>query len=55
MTDNSMTGTFRNNLPQDLLLEAKRAPEAAPNHKLRVDGWQNSWLSRLAELLIGKS
>ena len=50
MADNSMTGTFR--IPQDLLSEAKRTkPKTDPLH---VEGWRNSWLSRLAEKLIGQ-
>jgi len=53
MADNSMTGTFQINLPKDLLTEARRAPKAK-NEQLRVEGWRNSWLSRLAEMLVGK-
>ena len=51
MSDNSMTGTFQ--IPKDLLMEAKRA--AKPKSEgLHVEGWRNTWLSRLAELLVGK-
>ncbi len=50
MADNSMTGTFR--IPQDLLSEAKRTKPN--NDRLHVEGWRNSWLSRLAEKLVGK-
>ncbi|HEX3914946.1 MAG TPA: hypothetical protein VHW71_15700 [Steroidobacteraceae bacterium] len=50
MADNTMTGTFK--IPQDLLSEAKRAN--LKNDRLHVEGWRNSWLSRLAELLVGK-
>ena len=53
MADNSMTGTFQMNLPKDLLSEAKRAP-GLENEQLRVEGWRNSWLSRISELLVGK-
>jgi len=53
MADNSMTGTFQLNLPKDLLSEAKRAPKHE-SEKLRVEGWRNSWLSRISELLVGK-
>jgi hypothetical protein len=53
MADNSMTGTFQLNLPKDLLSEAKRAPKIK-TEQLRVEGWRNSWLSRIAELLVGK-
>lgn len=53
MADNSMTGTFELNLPKDLLSEAKRAPKAK-TEQLRVEGWRNSWLSRIAEGLVGK-
>jgi hypothetical protein len=53
MADNTMTGTFQINLPKDLLSEAKRA--AAPEkEQLHVEGWRNSWLSRIAELIVGK-
>ena len=53
MADNSMTGTFQLNLPKDLLLEAKRTSKAKAE-QLRVEGWRNSWLSRISELLVGK-
>jgi hypothetical protein len=53
MADDSMTGTFQINLPKDLLSEAKRAPKAI-DEQLRVEGWRNSWLSRISELLVGK-
>jgi hypothetical protein len=53
MADNSMTGNYQINLPKDLLSESKRAPQ--PIHEqLRVEGWRNSWLSRISELLVGK-
>jgi len=53
MVDESMTGSFQINLPKDLLSEAKRQPKPK-NEQLRVDGWRNSWLSRLSEMLVGK-
>jgi hypothetical protein len=53
MADNSLTGTFQLNLPKDLLSEAERAPKPR-TEQLRVEGWRNSWLSRIAELLVGK-
>jgi hypothetical protein len=53
MSDDSMTGTFRLSLPQELLTEASRHYEPKPE-MLRVEGWRTSWLSRLAELLLGK-
>ena len=53
MSDSSMTGAFQVNLPQDLLSEAKRAPKPK-DEQLRVEGWRNSWLSRVAEKLVGK-
>jgi hypothetical protein len=52
MIDNSMTGTFQIDLPEDLLSESRRAPK--PNEQLHVEGWRNSWLSRISELLVGK-
>jgi hypothetical protein len=53
MVDNSMTGTFQIDLPQDLLSESKRVPK--PKHEqLHVEGWRNSWLMRISELLVGK-
>lgn len=53
MTDNSMTGTYQISLPKDLLSEAKRAPKLK-TEQLRVEGWRNSWLSRISEILVGK-
>jgi hypothetical protein len=53
MIDDSMTGTFQLNLPKDLLSEAKRSVKVK-TEQLRVEGWRNSWLSRIAELLVGK-
>jgi hypothetical protein len=53
MADNSMTGTFQINLPKELLSEAKRASKLKAE-QLRVEGWRNSWLSRIAEKLVGK-
>ncbi len=53
MADNSMTGTFQINLPKDLLSEAKRASKVKAE-QLHVEGWRNSWLSRIAEMLVGK-
>jgi hypothetical protein len=51
MADDSKTGAFHLDLPQDLLSEAHRAPK--PEH-LRVEEWRNTWLSRISELLVGK-
>lgn len=51
MVDHSMTGTFQ--IPQDLLSEAKRASKPK-SERLHVEGWRNSWLSRIAEMLVGK-
>ena len=53
MVDNSMTGTYQINLPKDLLSESKRAVKPK-NEQLHVEGWRNSWLSRISELLVGK-
>ncbi len=53
MADNSMTGTFQIDLPKDLVSEAKRATETK-GPQFHVEGWRNSWLSRLAEMLVGK-
>ena len=53
MADHSMTGTFQMNLPKDLLSEAKKAP-GLKSEQLRVEGWRNSWLARISELLVGK-
>ena len=53
MSDNSMTGTFQVSLPKDLLLEAKRASKPK-SEQFKVEGWRNSWLSRIAELVVGK-
>jgi hypothetical protein len=53
MIDNSMTGTFQINLPKDLLSEATRATKPK-GEQLHVEGWRNSWLSRISEMLVGK-
>jgi hypothetical protein len=53
MADNSMTGAFQIKFPQELLAEAKRVP-MQKNEQLRIEGWRNSWLSRLSEMIIGK-
>jgi len=53
MIDDSTTGTFQVNLPKDLLSEAKRSPKVK-TEQLRVEGWRNSWMSRISELLVGK-
>ena len=53
MTDNAGTSTYDTEFPQELLHAAKRAPKPTPD-RLGVDGWRHSWLSRLAEALIGK-
>jgi hypothetical protein len=53
MTDSPMTDAPQFNLPQDLLFEAKR--QSKPKHEqFRVEGWRNSWMSRISELLVGK-
>jgi hypothetical protein len=51
MADNTMTGSFQ--IPKDLLSEAKRASKPK-SEQLNVEGWRNSWLSRIAEKLVGK-
>ncbi|HEY0801087.1 MAG TPA: hypothetical protein VGD54_09595 [Steroidobacteraceae bacterium] len=51
MADNSMTGTFQ--IPKDLLSEAMRTSKPKSD-RLQVEGWRNSWLSRLAEMIVGK-
>ena len=51
MADNTMTGTFQ--IPKDLLSEAKRTSKPK-SEQLHVEGWRNSWLSRIAEKLVGK-
>jgi hypothetical protein len=53
MVDNSMTGSFQLELPKDLLSESKRAPEPKSD-QFHIEGWRDSWLSRMSELLIGK-
>ena len=53
MIDDSMTGTFQLDLPKDLVSEAKRSPKVKAD-QLHVEGWRNSWLSRVGELLVGK-
>ncbi len=53
MADSSIKGAFQLDLPQDLLSEASRATKSKPEH-LQVEGWRDSWLSRISELLVGK-
>jgi hypothetical protein len=53
MADNSMRGTFRFNLPKELVSESKRAVKPK-GEQLHVDGWRNSWLSRISEIFVGK-
>ena len=53
MIDDSMTGNFELELPKELLSEAKRSAKIK-NEQLHVEGWRNSWLSRIGELLGGK-
>ena len=52
MSDESMTGTFRLNLPEELV--SASAHTAPKNDQLRVEGWHRSWWTRITELLIGK-
>jgi len=53
MADKSMTGTFQLNLPRDLLSEAMRQSKPKQD-QLRVEGWRDSWLSRISEMLVGR-
>lgn len=53
MADDSMTGAFQLNLPKDLLSEAQRVARAR-TEQLRVEGWRNSWMSRISEMFVGK-
>jgi len=53
MADLSTTDSFQMDLPKDLLSEAQRVAKA-PADPLHVEGWRNSWLSRISELLVGK-
>jgi hypothetical protein len=53
MADDSTTGTFQVSLPKELLTEARRASQAK-KEPLHVEGWRNSWLSRIGEKLVGK-
>jgi len=53
MADQSMTGNFQFKLPKELVSESKRQAKPKDEH-LRVEGWRNSWLTRIAELVVGK-
>ncbi len=53
MAYNSMSGTLQLNFPKELLSESKRTSKGK-GEQLRVDGWRNSWLARISELLVGK-
>ena len=54
MADDSMTGSYSVAFPQDLLAEASRVRSSAKKDKLNVEQWRTSWLSRLAEKLVGR-
>jgi hypothetical protein len=54
MIDDSMTGNSELEFPKELLSEAKRSSAKLENEQLHVEGWRNSWLSRIGELLVGK-
>jgi hypothetical protein len=53
MTDNSSTGSFRMDLPKDLVSAAQHVPQPSGTD-LTVEGWRNSWLARISEMLVGK-
>jgi hypothetical protein len=53
MVDKSMTGTFQIKLPKELVTASQRAPRPK-GEQLRVEGWRNSWLSRLSEIIVGR-
>ena len=53
MADDTMNEKFQLDLPKDLLTEARRQPKPSSDN-LHVEGWRNSWLSRLSEVLVGK-
>jgi hypothetical protein len=52
MVDDAMTGSFRINLPKDLLSEAERRGGKPEGGAFHVEGWRSSWLSRLTEALF---
>lgn len=39
--------------PQELIQESRRVPKPS-TEQLSVEGWRGSWLSRLAETLVGR-
>jgi hypothetical protein len=53
MADNSSTGTFRMELSKDLVSAAQGAPQPSVT-EFKVEGWRNSWLARISEMLVGK-
>jgi hypothetical protein len=53
MFDHTSTGTFQIPFPQELLIESRQVAKPTSD-QLRIEGWRNSWFSRIAELLIGK-
>jgi hypothetical protein len=53
MADNSMNDVPQLNLPKDLVSEAQRQSKPK-GEQFRVEGWRNTWLSRISELLVGK-
>jgi hypothetical protein len=53
MVDHTSTGTFQIPFPQELLHESRQVAKPTTD-QLRVEGWRNSWFSRLVEMLTGE-
>ena len=53
MSQNQGSATQEIPFAQDLLHVAKRVPKPS-QEQLRIEGWRGSWLSRLAEVLVGR-
>jgi hypothetical protein len=53
MIDKSTQDSNQIDLPKDLLSEARKQPKPKTEH-LKVEGWRTSWLTRVAEMLVGK-
>jgi len=54
MADDSNPGTYQTELSKDLLSAAAQYAAPKQSNDLHVEGWRNSWLARISELLVGK-
>jgi hypothetical protein len=53
MADNTMPAAFQSKLPKELLAAAQRTAKPK-GEQLRVEGWRNSWFTKLSEIIVGR-